>query len=333
MTNSNRAKVSVCIPVYGVEKYIERCARSLFEQTMKDGIEFIFVNDCTKDKSIEILEQVLGEYPERKEQVKIIHHEKNKGLVAARKTGLAHATGDYIIHCDSDDWVDLNLYETMYNKAVEVNADVVCCPFLQFFSAEKTKVIKPYITGSCIEYIEKNFYFHLNSLCSKLYKKKNVHDETIICPNYIWMGEDLLRNIQMLLKSESIAFVSDVFYFYNCSNLGSMTATFSKKHFEQLLEIEKILELKIPKTQKNLLLLFKQLLLHRSVDCYYEEREKSTQELYYNYWKSVSLSIKIKSLLAKEISFKTKILFLLACVNFKFAAFLYFCYKSHVLLR
>ena len=149
MTNSNRAKVSVCIPVYGVEKYIERCARSLFEQTMKDGIEFIFVNDCTKDKSIEILEQVLGEYPERKEQVKIIHHEKNKGLVAARKTGLAHATGDYIIHCDSDDWVDLNLYETMYNKAVEVNADVVCCPFLQFFSAEKTKVIKPYITGSC----------------------------------------------------------------------------------------------------------------------------------------------------------------------------------------
>ena len=57
-------KVSVCIPVYGVEKYIERCARSLFEQTMSDGIEYIFVNDCTKDRSIEILEQVLSESPE-----------------------------------------------------------------------------------------------------------------------------------------------------------------------------------------------------------------------------------------------------------------------------
>ena len=91
-------RVSVCIPVYGVEKYIERCARSLFEQTMTDGIEFIFVNDCTKDNSIEILEKVLEEYPHRKEQVKIIHHEKNRGLVAARNTGLEHATGDYIIH-------------------------------------------------------------------------------------------------------------------------------------------------------------------------------------------------------------------------------------------
>ena len=127
--NNTNVKVSVCIPVYGVEKYIERCARSLFEQTMAEGIEFIFVNDCTKDRSIEILEQVLSEYPQRKEQVKIIHHKKNGGLVAARNTGLKHATGDYIIHCDSDDWVDLNMYEAMYNKAIETNADMVYSDF------------------------------------------------------------------------------------------------------------------------------------------------------------------------------------------------------------
>ena len=105
-------KISVCIPVYGVEKYIERCIRSLWEQTMQDGIEFIFVNDCTKDKSIEIIEQVLEEYPHRKKQTTIIHHPKNSGLVAARNTALAHAKGQYIIHCDSDDWCDLDLYET-----------------------------------------------------------------------------------------------------------------------------------------------------------------------------------------------------------------------------
>ena len=87
-------KVSVCIPVYGVEKYIERCARSLFEQTMQEGIEFIFVNDCTPDKNIEILERVLAEYPHRKEQTKIIHHENNKGLVSARNTGLTYAVGE-----------------------------------------------------------------------------------------------------------------------------------------------------------------------------------------------------------------------------------------------
>ena len=130
-------EVSVCIPVYGVEKYIERCARSLFEQTMTDGIEFIFVNDCTTDKSIEILERILAEYPGRQAQTKIIHHATNKGLVAARNTGLAHATGDYIIHCDSDDWVDLNFYESLYKKAVETGADVVVRYGISKRTAEK----------------------------------------------------------------------------------------------------------------------------------------------------------------------------------------------------
>ena len=79
-------KLSVVIPVYGVEKYIERCARSLFEQTL-DDIEYIFVNDCTKDGSIDILNAVINDYPARKEQVRIVHHEKNKGLPFARQSG------------------------------------------------------------------------------------------------------------------------------------------------------------------------------------------------------------------------------------------------------
>ena len=125
----NNKMVSVCIPVYGVEKYIERCARSLFEQTMTDGIEFIFVNDCTNDRSIEILEQILSEYPQRKNQVKIIHHDTNQGLTGARNTALKYAQGEYIIHCDSDDWVDIKMYENMYNKAIETDADMVYCDY------------------------------------------------------------------------------------------------------------------------------------------------------------------------------------------------------------
>ena len=86
-------KVSVIVPVYGVEKYIERCARSLFEQTL-DDIEYIFVDDCSPDRSIEILNQVIGEYPGRKDQVQIIHHASNQGLALARQTGLKAATGE-----------------------------------------------------------------------------------------------------------------------------------------------------------------------------------------------------------------------------------------------
>lgn len=119
-------KLSVIIPIYGVEKYIERCAKSLFEQTL-DDIEFIFVNDCTQDMSIEILKTVIESYPNRKDQIRIIHHKTNKGLSRARETGVQAATGDYIAHCDSDDWIDLSMYETMYNNAIENNSDVVKC--------------------------------------------------------------------------------------------------------------------------------------------------------------------------------------------------------------
>ncbi len=84
-------KISLLIPVYGVEKYIERCARSLFGQTYQN-IEYIFVDDCTKDSSIAVLKKVLDDYPFRKEQVTIIHHNFNKGLSAARNTAFNHAT-------------------------------------------------------------------------------------------------------------------------------------------------------------------------------------------------------------------------------------------------
>lgn len=112
-----RPKVSVIIPVYGVERYIEQCARSLFSQTMRDGIEYIFVDDCSPDKSIEILEDILREYPHREPQVKIIRHTENQGIGGTRRTGVKNATGEYIIHCDSDDWVEPDMYEMLYGKA------------------------------------------------------------------------------------------------------------------------------------------------------------------------------------------------------------------------
>lgn len=132
-------KVSIIVPVYGVEKYIERCARSLFEQTL-DGIEYLFIYDCTLDKSIEILKNVLEEYPQRKNQVKIVSHEKNMGLPIAIQSGLKVASGEYIIHCDSDDWVDVTMYEKMYNKAIEEGSDVVVCDFCRTDGENKSSI-------------------------------------------------------------------------------------------------------------------------------------------------------------------------------------------------
>lgn len=122
------SRVSVIIPVFDVEKFIERCARSLFEQTL-DDLEYIFINDCTNDKSINILNNVIKEYPKRNGQIKIIQHPSNKGLPTARKTGLCQATGDYVIHLDSDDWMEPEMLEKMYATVKKYDADAAVCDY------------------------------------------------------------------------------------------------------------------------------------------------------------------------------------------------------------
>ncbi|MBD5421701.1 MAG: glycosyltransferase family 2 protein, partial [Bacteroides sp.] len=130
--------ISVIVPVYGVEKYIERCVRSLFSQTMTEGVEFIFINDCTKDRSIELLTGIISEYPQLSPQVKIIHHPRNRGLAVARQTGLDAAQGEYILHLDSDDYFESDMLEMMYETAMANNSDVVVSDF--FWSYKKVDV-------------------------------------------------------------------------------------------------------------------------------------------------------------------------------------------------
>ena len=90
-------KVSVIVPVYKTEKFIERCVRSLMEQAL-DEMEYIFVNDCTPDKSMEILQLTLDDYPKRQKDVHVIAHEGNKGSASVRNSGLGEAVGEYVIY-------------------------------------------------------------------------------------------------------------------------------------------------------------------------------------------------------------------------------------------
>lgn len=206
-------KVSIVIPTYKAEKYIERCVRSLFEQTL-DSIEYIFIDDCSPDNSIAVMQKVLEEYPQRKDQVKVIRHEVNQGVGAARNHGVAACTGDYIIHCDPDDWVDINMYEAMYNKAIETNADMVYCDFYiakdfqnyypqkQSACVQGTDMIRGILLGSC----------H-GGLGNKLYKKV-IATKKIYAPEDIIMCEDVLRNVQMLAQKISIVHLPQSFYYY-----------------------------------------------------------------------------------------------------------------------
>ena len=133
--------ISVIVPVYKVERFISRCVNSLFSQSMQDNIEFIFVDDASPDKSLALVEQCLKYYPKRKKQVRILHHIKNLGLPAARNTGLGIARGEYIYHCDSDDYLETDALEAMYVAATKYDADIVWSDW--FLTLDKVEMTYP----------------------------------------------------------------------------------------------------------------------------------------------------------------------------------------------
>ena len=246
-------KVSVCIPVYGVEKYIARCAKSLFNQSMRSDIEFIFVNDCTKDKSMEILAETIQKYPERLKQIKIIHHEKNKGLAGARNTALQHAEGDYIIHCDSDDMVDKCYCENMYNAAVKNNADVSACPIFLWQGDSPSGIIS-LPEGGLEAWFAQSFHSAVfNSLCNKMFARHIALDPSIQVPDNITMAEDLLRTTQMLLKcKKAVTCVpNENCYHYYLGHSGASTTNYSNKTFASEKEVISILDKIIPDKYAN----------------------------------------------------------------------------------
>ena len=113
-------KISVIIPVYNAEKYLERCLDSACKQTLQD-IEIICVDDCSTDGSFEILKK----YSKNYKNLIVIKLEKNQGESAARNAGLSAAKGEYLAFMDNDDEIDLNFYEKLYEKAAKTNADIV----------------------------------------------------------------------------------------------------------------------------------------------------------------------------------------------------------------
>lgn len=206
-------QISIIIAVFRCEKYIEACACSLFEQTM-EHIEYIFINDATPDNSIEILNRVINSYPKRKPFVKIINLESNRGVSNARRIGIENATGEHIIHCDSDDWVDKDMYERLYHKAKETDADIVGCNFRHEFSDIQFVFHQQYADTT-----EENIRRLINgkifpSLCTSLVRRQLIVDNQLSFPVGLNMGEDLFFNLQLYLHTNKIVSMDWAPYHY-----------------------------------------------------------------------------------------------------------------------
>lgn len=225
-------KVSIIVPIYGVEKYIERCVRSLLEQTY-ENIEYIFVNDETIDNSIQKLNEVVKLYPHRCKHIKILSHKENKGLPAARNTGLSVATGDYIFHCDSDDWIEKDMIQSLCNKVTQESADIVWCDW--FLSFEKNeRYMKQPIYFTPLDAVKGILSGKMKyNVWNKLIKRSLYVDNYIQFPTGHGMGEDMTI-IKLFACANKIAYVPKALYHYIKLNGEAFTNTYSKRHLEDI---------------------------------------------------------------------------------------------------
>lgn len=237
------AKVTVIVPIFKVEKFIERCACSLLSQTLQD-VEFIFVDDATPDNSIGILNAVVKKFPNRIAQVRVIHHKKNRGLPSARNTGLCEASGDYVFHCDSDDYTDESMLETMYNTAVEKKADIVWSDWFLTFERNERYMKQPNyptpfdaIKGMLAGQMKYNVW-------NKLVRRSLYEENHISFPEGYPMGEDMTMML-LFAYAQKVTYVPQAFYHYVKLNQNALSQTFSEKHLESLKHNESYIETRL----------------------------------------------------------------------------------------
>ena len=234
--------VSIIVPIYGVEKYIERCARSIFEQTY-ENLEIIFVNDCTPDNSIEILNNVLKDYPHRKQQTRIINFETNQGVASVRNVGIKNSTGKYSIQFDSDDYVESTMIEEMVAIAEKEKADITVCDFMNIYTTHSVHVhVNPSLNPHVLLQQVLTGEVH-SSLCNKLIKRALYLKYDITFIEGLNMREDLSVMFRLLYFAKKISYISKPFYNYILTNTTSYTATkMSPAHQKNAFELIRLMQ-------------------------------------------------------------------------------------------
>lgn len=329
-----KKNISVGIPVFNVEKYIERCLSSLFSQSIAKEIEFIIVNDCSTDNSMKIIEDICRKYKEL--YINIISHEKNKGIAATRNTLLENFHGDFFIMVDADDFVKPDFVEKMYKVAIDDSSDIVICSSYRTNSESQLNKIDD---SKCIKRPVKIFMDNKDgikyllsenknsAMWCKLIKKSIFDKNSLFFEKNIDIGEDTLISVKLFYYSEKISFIDEPLY-YHFINPSSLTnSSYDRKGTELLKCCQKIEEFLSQLPEKNDFyndILYLKLRIKRQL----LEKSSNKSKYYRLYPETVSVAMK-----AKWIAPHMRLV-LRYCVNYPFIAdFIFALRKIKCLLK
>ena len=222
----SKYKVSIIVPVYGVEKYIDKCLDSLVKQSLKE-IEIIVVNDGTKDNSQKIIDKYVKKYPDKiKSYIK-----ENGGQGSARNYGLKKAMGEYIGYVDSDDFVEKDMYKKLYNKAKENNYDIVVCGNYNVSEDYQNKNIDTFINNYNTD-LEKIFFGKM-AVWNKIYKRDILIKNKLEFKEKVWY-EDLAFTLKAIMNSNTFAFIDEPLYDYLIREGSTMNNSNVQRNLEIL---------------------------------------------------------------------------------------------------
>lgn len=226
----NNIKVSIIIPVYNSEKYLRQCLDSVVKQTLKD-IEIIVINDGSTDNTLKIIQ----EYATKYKNIKIID-KQNEGCYKARNIGLETATGEYIAFLDSDDYIESNIYEKLYLKAKQTNADIVSSNYY-ISQNNKLKVVDFSSSAKLLEKSNNKVIGAKNIILdaiiwNRIFKRQMLVEKQITFHSDIYMADDAFFHIITMLNAEKIVYISDILYTYRILRKNSITASYNERNFD-----------------------------------------------------------------------------------------------------
>lgn len=237
--------ISIIVPIYNAQDYIFQCVVSLLEQDF-ENIEYIFIDDCSIDDSIQILNKTILNYPNRVNDIKVIKNLKNMGVSCTRKKGMEIATGTYVIQIDSDDWVEKNMCKELYKMAIETDADIIISDYYENFE-DKQKYIQQKRSED-IDYFKSVLLGKLHgSLCNKIIKRSLYVENKIYPIESFCLFEDKFISLRLFSFTRKVVHISNAFLHYRQHESSFTAQNVKDRHIHDTIifinELKNFLEL------------------------------------------------------------------------------------------
>ena len=207
-----KLKVSILIPIYKVEQYLEKCLDSIFTQTYKN-IDYVFVNDCSPDNSLQVLKDTICKHGIDKNRYVIINHEQNEGIAVSRADCIKYATGDYVLFVDSDDWIEPDMVQTLLDATDNGQIDIVGSDISNDFLNGVVTYYNEKYAGTCRENLIKCLNYDITTVLWKLLIKRRLFDNFTITP-HVDIVEDYIISVKLYYYAKSFKAVPKAMYHY-----------------------------------------------------------------------------------------------------------------------